>query len=278
MAVTCTEKVDSRERSGGTETRRWQVRGTASEATVLSTLLSTTPTSANGLLRDPEVSYEAVWADTANGDGLWECSVRYVQPDQQIDVGDVRITWSSGGGTQHITQALEAIAAYDSGGLVSLLTGAGAINFTGEGVEGVDIPVPEFNFTVTKRFASGTLPSLATIYGLTAKTNNAQVTFTDSITGETITLAAGECLFLGGEKVASNDDGSAVLAFAFSASPNKTNLAVGPITVAAKKGWEYLSVEYRDEVDTGRDAVVKQPSIAQVLRVFEAGAFSGLGL
>ena len=32
--------------------------------------------------------------------------------------------------------------------------------------------------------------------------------------------------------------------YSFSASPNKTNFTVGDITVASKKGWEYLWVEY----------------------------------
>lgn len=279
MAITLTEKVDSRETSGGTQTRRYHVQGTDSETAVLSALLSGSPGSVGGLIRDPDVSYEPVWVDTDTGDGLWECSVQYKQPDEsKTDIGDVRITWSSRGGSQHVTQALEHIQSYNSSGAISLLAGEGAINYDGQSVQGVDIPAPVFAFQVTKRFASGTAPSLGTIYGLTAKTNNATFAVMDSITGETISLSAGECLFEGAEKSGAGDDGSTEIAFSFAAGPNKVNFAVGPITVASKKGWEYLSVEYTDKEDGGRHVVAKQPSVAHVLRVFEAGTFSWLGL
>ncbi|HOD84617.1 MAG: hypothetical protein BWX88_05304 [Planctomycetes bacterium ADurb.Bin126] len=279
MGIEIAEQFDSREWSGNDVTLRYKITGSADDDAVRTALLAGTPTSYNGMIRQPRPSLECVWADTVHGDGLWEARVVYSLPDQvEMDVGDVRIDWTTRGGSQHVTQALEHIQSYDSSGTVSLLEGAGAINFDGETVQGVDIPCPVFAFTVTKRFATGTAPSLATIYALTDHVNNAQFSVTDSITGETITLNAGECLFEGADKVGSGDDGSTEIAFSFEASPNKTNIAVGDITVAAKKGWEYLSVEHRDAVDTGRNVVTKSPAYAHVDRVFETGDFSGLAL
>jgi len=278
MPLSLIENIDSREYSGDSITLHYTLRGTSSDQLAWTTLLASTATSYNGMLREKRPGMKPIWVDTVAGDGDWECSVRYCLPDKvESEVGTVRIQWSTKGGNQHATQSIATIARYAPAGKTPT-DHKGAIGYNGQDVEGVDLPAPVFNFQVTKRFASGGLPALGTIYGLTAKVNNAQFSVTDTVTGQTITLNAGECLFEGAESGQAGEDGSMDYVYSFSASPNKTNFAVGDITVASKKGWEYLWVEYADAEDSAAKRICKRPIGAHVEQVFLTDNFAGLGL
>jgi len=89
--------------------------------------------------------------------------------------------------------------------------------------------------------------------------------------------AAGECLFLGASG-SKRGDGDWEIGFKFAASPNKTNLTVGDITVPAKKGWEYLWVRYEDKEDANAKILVKRPLSAHVEKVYHDGDLSQLGI
>jgi len=141
-----------------------------------------------------------------------------------------------------------------------------------------DIHVPVFNFTAVKVWASDDLPSLGMIYSLTAKTNNATFTVTDSVTGLTVTLNAGECLFLGSDFGDARADGGVEFTYEFSALPNKTGLSVGDIAGIAKKGWEYMWVRYEPAEVGGLKVLGQKPKAVYVERVYDSGDFSGLGL
>ncbi|HOD83612.1 MAG TPA: hypothetical protein PKG77_19515 [Phycisphaerae bacterium] len=272
------EHVESREYSSDSITFHYVLRGTSSDQLAWTTLLASTATKYNGMVREKRPSMKPIWVDTIAGDGDWECTVRYCLPDKvESEVGTVRIQWSTKGGNQHATQSIATIARYAPAGKTPT-DHKGAIGYNGENVEGVDLPAPVFNFQVTKRFAEGGLPPLGTIYSLTAKVNNAQFSVTDTVTGQTITLNAGECLFEGAESGQAGEDGSMDYVYSFSASPNKANFAVGDITVTAKKGWEYLWVEYADSEDSAAKRICKRPIGAHVEKVFELGNFAGLGL
>jgi hypothetical protein len=67
-----------------------------------------------------------------------------------------------------------------------------------------------------------------------------------------------------------------VLRDQFAASPNLSSIPVGSITVTAKKGWEYLWVQYETGVD--EDALIKRPAYAYVEQVYRTGDFSTLGI
>ena len=90
-------------------------------------------------------------------------------------------------------------------------------------------------------------------------------------------LAAGECLFLGASGSKRGEDDWEIT-YRFAASPNRSSISVGPITVASKKGWEYLWVRYADEEDAGSNTLVKKPIAAYVERVYEEGNFAALGV
>lgn len=183
------------------------------------------------------------------------------------ETGTSSFSFDTGGGNQHITKSLETIFA-DASGIATVPVFDGAIGVTANGIEGVDITVPVFQFKETHYIAAslvttGYKKALATLTGRT----NAGV-FQD--------FAIGEVLFLGasGTYRASQDDWE--ITYNFAQSDNRDDLVVGDIIDIPKKGWEYLWVRYKDEVGAGGEAMVKTVDTIHVERVYEAGDFAGL--
>jgi len=82
---TLTEKIDSREWTTGERpsvTLHYSLAGVADDLTVKALLTSSTASSYDGLDRE-SIQFEPVWVDTAANDGLWDCRVRYVSPEQK---------------------------------------------------------------------------------------------------------------------------------------------------------------------------------------------------
>ena len=148
----------------------------------------------------------------------------------------------------------------------------GAIGVTSDGVEGVDITVPVYQFSETHYFtdAQVTASYKGAIFSCTGKTN----------AGSFRGFSAGEVLFLGatGSKRGDGPDDDWEITFRFAASPNQTNLNVGPVTGINKKGWEYLWVRYADAEDSGSGAIIKKPIAAYVERVYDQANFGALGI
>jgi hypothetical protein len=224
---------------------------------------TSSPATHDGLNRQ-SIDLEPVFVDTVTESGIWTATVRYgrIQPIQIGDDGE----WSfdTAGGTQHITQSLGTVNRYPD----TSPDCKGAIGYDGERVEGGDISVPVFNFSETHRFSASTVNPAYRIalYRLTGKTNDA------AWRG----FAAGEVLFQGVSGSYRSGDDVVELTFRFAASPNRTNINVGGITVSSKKGWDYMWVRYADNVDG--DNIVKQPVAVYVERVYEEGDFGGLGI
>jgi hypothetical protein len=63
--------------------------------------------------------------------------------------------------------------------------------------------------------------------------------------------------------------------FNFAANPNETNLTIGGIGGIAKRGWEYLWVEYDDEVSSNR--MVKKVKAVHIEKVYRTFNFNLLG-
>lgn len=135
-------------------------------------------------------------------------------------------SFETGGGTQHITNSLATVNRYPPGTAPDF---QGAIGVTENGVEGVDITVPVYQFAETHFIADALVTAAykATLCYLTGKVNSAPFKG----------FQAGEVLFLGasGQR---RGNGDWEICFRFAASPNVTGLAVGPITGIAKGGWE----------------------------------------
>lgn len=176
------------------------------------------------------------------------------------------LTWTFSGTTLGKTQTItQSFSTTRYGG--SAPDYGSAINVDKDGVKGVEIGIPGLEFQIEKTMAKGvlTLAYVMTLVNLTYKTNNAAFR----------NFAQGELLFLGAEfRQSSNAEVTVV--FKFSASPNRTNLSFGTITGVAKRGHEYIWVDYEAAEVSGY--VVRRPRGVYVERVYEEGNFNQLGI
>lgn len=225
-------------------------------------LASTVPATLNGrVLKSIRVE--------ERGGGQFEGSARYASDAMTGGgVGTALLSFSTSGGTRHITQARPGTT---STGYAS--TGAapdvkGAIGAPDGGVPaGCDITFPQFNFRVTHYFSDDQVTDafIGKIHALTGCTNSAPFRG----------LAAGECLFLGAEG-SKRSGGDWEITFSFAGSPNRTNVSIGGITVTSVKGWQYLDVRYAFKESA--NVTVQQPLHIYVHTVYGEGDFSQLGI
>lgn len=276
---TVTESFDSREQSSTRIVLKLdlQVQGTSAEQeddaaakTAFDTFVHGMCTLSNGsyyyrglLLQDYTLRHE--------GNGIWKAEYEFgVQVPAFIEQGQSLFAFDTTGAQQHITQARLHVADYPS-----QVNHHGAIGVAEKTIEGVDIVVPAFSFSVTvSTLMAGITPGyVAVLYSLTGKTNNAAWSVT--VQGIPLTFAAGEALFLGCSGSQKTGE-AAVLTFKFAAQASRTDIAIGDFTGISKKGWEYLWVEYEDDVASG--LYVKKVKAVHIEQVYEAGNFSQLGL
>jgi hypothetical protein len=148
----------------------------------------------------------------------------------------------------------------------------GLVGVTRDGVEGVDVPIPSFSFSVDYRFSAVDQAYLTLVHKLTGCVNSATYLGFDP----------GELLFLGVEGEVGMTSGGAIklssspISFLFDASPNVTNLVVGPFTIPSKKGWDYLWPR-TIEVATG-DTIVRETKSVHIDRVLRYADLSALGI
>lgn len=242
----------------------WIIRGTQDYFAARDALGTQTPDVLDGLVRQ-------TFGATPLGWDSWNGTVRYGKHKKK-EAGDSRYTFDTRGGKQHITQSLETIGNYAPGGKTAP-DFHGAIGVTQDEVEGTDIIVPTFAFQETHYFA----PLLVSeaykhqVYLLTGRVNSA--TFRGK--------ARGEVLFEGaaGSRTGDGLEDLWEITFHFQASPNVTDLPVGPnITVPSKEGWQYLWVRYQDVDDTSAHVLVRRPISAHVERLYYYGNFGVLGI
>lgn len=269
MPIIVTEKFESRRSTKGDNPSAelvYTVRGTNDDLAARSAAEAESPDTYDGLPRQT-VSVEPV------GFELWEATARYAQAQGGgfPQSGESVFSFDTGGGTQHITQSKQTISSHAAPGATAP-DFKGAIGVTADGVEGVDITVPVYQFSETHYLPDSAVTQgyKATLFGLTGKVNNS------AWKG----FNAGEVLFLGatGSRRGTTSDSDWEITFRFAASPNATGIAVGPIGGISKRGWEYLWVRYADAEDAGSQAIVKRPVAAYVERVYDEGAFSALGI
>jgi len=263
------EDVDSREVRTGDRpscTFHYTLEGVADDDTA-KTLMENSTAEYYGDLKRESINLEPEWVDTASNTGIWRVTVEYLAPEEiEPETGESSYSFDTTGGTQHITQSVSTRGKYAPSGKTPP-DFKGAIGVTHNSVEGVDITIPVFSFTETHYLPDSVVTDTykGRLFRLTGKTNNS------NFRG----CAPGECLFLGASGSRRGEDDWEVT-FRFAASPNKTNIQIGDITVAEKKGWDYLWVRYADEADTDACELVKRPSAAYVEQVYEEGDFSDL--
>ncbi len=198
----------------------------------------------------------------------WKVTVSYDLPEPVNQPNpDPVFSFDTGGGTQHITQSRQTVARYGPAASAAL---GGAIGYDGENVAGVDITVPVYTFSEVQYLplAMVTPAYKGVLFNLTGTVNSTPFRL----------LNGGECLFLGASGTKRGSDGTWEISFKFAAQPNRTNLMVGTIGPIAKKGWEYLWVQYGDDVDPAAKVLIKKPIAAYVEQVYEYADFALLGI
>jgi hypothetical protein len=260
--ATIIERYDSREATEGVESPSvdliFVVQGTEDDGDVRALVEATIPALYAGLVFQ---SYHIAH----QGGGVWEVTARYGKKEPK-DTNDSSFSFDTGGGTTHITQSLETKGKYAPPGK-NAPDFQGAIGVTTDSVEGTDITIPIYSFTETHYLPVAVVTGAykAALFFLTGKVNNAVFKG----------FAPGEVLFMGASGSQRGEEDWEIT-FRFAASPNVTNLSVGPITGIDKKGWEYLWVRYADAED--EKVLVKQPIAAYVEKVYDQGDFSQIGI
>lgn len=269
MSIVVTEKFESRRSTKGDNPSAelvYTVRGTADDLVARSAAENESPANYDGLPRQT-VSVEPIGPDH------WDATVRYGRSTGGgfPQTGESVFAFDTGGGTQHITQSKQTVSSHAASGATAPDFN-GAIGVTADGVEGVDITVPVYQFSETHYLPASQVTQgyKSTLFNLTGLVNN----------GAWKGFAPGEVLFLGasGSRRGTASDSDWEITFRFAASPNASSISVGPIGGISKKGWEYLWVRYADAEDAGSQAIVKRPVAAYVERVYDEGNFSALGI
>lgn len=178
------------------------------------------------------------------------------------------LSFNTSGGSQRLTQSLSTVNSYGAPGFTAP-NFRGAINASDQGVEGVDVVVPVFEWSETHRFDDSdvTWSYLTTLRNATGKVNSS--TFR--------TQSGGEVLFLGAEGTLLST-GEWEITFRFAAQDNQTGLSVGTITGIDKQGWDYLWVWYRPYLDATTNLIYQVPTAAYVERVYRRTDFADLDI
>lgn len=231
---------------------------------------------------------------TPQGGGVWLASVKYARPEGQQNsapaVGSpppppapadtdplIDVSVDIVGVPTHITRSLKTISKTGLDGAAAPNFRRG-INVTPEGVQGLDIDTGAMDFTVTRIFPEGvTLQYMRQVRDLFDGVNNAA--WWNFPAGEVRFRGAAFSPHKSGEGAA-----GAVGVFKFSTLKNKVDIVVvgaadavaTGITVPAKKGWEYLWVNYTESIDAGRK--VESALAAYVEQIYPEVAFVGLGI
>lgn len=206
-------------------------------------------------------------------DETWRVRAIYEEDEDKDrdtdEEAEVSFEFETGGARMHRNQSLETVDrlpadAPDYGG---------AIEVDAEGnVNGIDVAMPCLNFSETHTFRASKVNTTykKTLAELTGTMNKS------SFRG----FAAGEVLFLGASGSRNGDDRDDPwrIVFKFAVSPNKTNLQVGGLTVAQKRGWDYLWVKRADKISADGSAVDKETVALYVERVYEQSDFRRLGI
>lgn len=287
MAAEVSERFVSRRRAFGANpyiSVLYIVTGTTSDAEAEAAMIADTPSVRDGWART------GIDVDQIGAENVWEGTATY-GPGQPVQPrGDEMIfNFSTGGGTTHITQALEHISRtgiLQPGGITPTAPDyRGAIGVTDRDVEGIDVVVPRFEWSEEHIFPSDAVsPAFrGRLFDLTGTVNS--LAWGD--------LQAGEGLFLGAEGTrrngANGPDWSIV--YRFAASPNatvanqriplKTYPAI-PTAYIAKQGWDYLWFRYEDQEDADAGKIVKRPISYYIERVYRRANWGhptrGLGI
>jgi hypothetical protein len=214
----------------------------------------------------------------------------YTNPDG-VRVVPAGLSVDTTGGSELVTQSIFT-SGYQEGGPDAPDTN-GAINVSGNQVNGVTKTFPAFNFSETwlipawyllvgaeKKDVEGdeeqdpgpTVPYAQALRDLTGRTNKDKWRIFNK----------GEVLFLGARYEVSR--GASMVPVTFSFSVQKTlpegddPFKVGDITVYYKGGWDFMWIYYEDEIDAAAFFATKKPKYVYIDQIYETANFNDLGI
>ncbi|MCC6653317.1 MAG: hypothetical protein IT348_19355 [Candidatus Eisenbacteria bacterium] len=281
MAITVDEMIDSHRSGSGPNPfaeRRFLVMGTEDELTARAMVGVASDIYYDlfgvGLLL---IRNEIVIEPGATNDH-WIGTVIYGGALQADVTGpeEGRVSFDTGGGLQKITHSIRTVNRYAPAGLTPPNFG-GAINVTGDGVEGVEISVPGFVFNETYALPN-TFVTPAYISTLARLTGTMNV-------GSFRGFAPGEVLMLGAAGSKRGLEGWEVN-FRFAQSPNRTGLVIGDpalgsdwnISNITKRGWDHLWVYYVVDKHPSQGRFLQRPYGVSIEQVYHEGNFAQLGI
>lgn len=214
------------------------------------------------------------------GGGIWRGSVTYGRRKKEKETGESSYQFEIGGGTHHITEALQQTRYSPAAGGDAPAMQC-RVNVTrdtdgGHTINGIDIDAPTYAWSETHYLPIGAVTPAykAILYGVaSAPVNNA------TWRG----FAAGEVKFKGASGQQRGEEDWAVT-FKFEASQNVTGLSIynvagaAKFTGIAKKGWEYLWILYDEVVDGAAKCLAPEPLGVYVAQVYGTSNFALLGI
>ena len=250
------------EADSSTAEAEYIIRGTDDEVAAQAALDSATALVLFNLVKK-SVSVEERLSENA-----WGGTVKWGQFEPK-EIGDSTFTFDTGGGSAHVQTSIATLSATPAPGVPAAPDFQNAIGVTDSGVEGIDITAPAYTFSESHIIdaAAVTAAYKATLFSLTGAWNNAAFKGFD----------AGEVMFMGASGNL-RDYQTWEINFKFSAQPNFVNLAVGPIVVPLKRGWDYLWVRFREVEDAPSGHLARVPIAAYVEQVAPSGNLSLLGI
>lgn len=271
------EAATSRSLSGGIVDLVYFFNGTDDDDEVRDAVLSTSPTTHNGLERktnDIQIDPMTV----SDGSGWWTARVPYGVAEWGFQTGTDSYTFDTAGGVFHAKTSRAVVGRYPDGAPDISGTGAGSSSAAGgvigaEG-EGLDVFIPKYEWEETHIFSWGDIDSTYrnTLIRMTARTNDA--TWRDH--------QAGEALFLGA-RGGRLPDNTGAITFRFAANKNivaADNLYFGDLGPIEAGGWDYVDVQF-EKNDLGADenkALMAMPRFVYVHRIYFEGDFTDLGI
>jgi len=238
------------------------ITGTSDEFVAYAALNAATAAAFGGFVKD------GVTIDRRLDATSWAGSVSW-GPFETKAVGDSSFSFDTGGGSAHVATSLATVSATKAAGMPAAPNFRGAIGVTDDGVEGVDITAPAYNFQETHFFdvAYVTAAYKITLFTLTGAWN----------AGVYKGFAIGECMFAGASG-SLKDHSMWEITYKFVCLPNIVNLAVGPITVPLKRGHDHVWLRYREVEDAAAGHLGRQPIAAYVEQVSPSGNLALLGI
>lgn len=214
----------------------YAIIGAVDEDEARTTALAIIPITYNSIPRSNLGSFERVNATT------WKVTASYEMADGSgsNSGGDPATlensyTFEASGGSQNVKQGITGYARRFAVGLPGGEIVDSCIGDDGQTVSGVDIVIPQFQWSETYWFAPATM---------TTDRKNVIASCVGEINDRVFRgYAAGEVLFLGASG-SRQGNGWWQITFKFAYQKNATNIKVGPITVSAKLGWQHLWVSY----------------------------------